>query len=410
MHPGRRSSSSRTAALFVLTAVLGISGCAGRTAMLGGDQPLRLNTINDTPQIAAATAPSPRIAPVAESPASEDIVATAAPAARSAWCEYLAEDAAADATILRAPTLGGQVDDAGKSSVSLSLSLSGLRKAKLIEESAEARCRRHLAEAGLQKMAFLAPQDLSAAGFRSRARAITSQAATLEKLRVRVRREMNAGNLTADRAAALTAIIDNLYSIAAEARSQADRRDTMGAPLTGAAAEYGAALLRAEDDLDAINSQIRTADAFDVSLEAGYSDADVNDGFDSADEGISGKVKFSMKLGAFAPQRYEHERRAKAARLAAIRNQEGGALWQIGALREAHLRAIAGLEESRGRLERAIAETSRFMAVVDSTPEQEFAGASIEARLRMIQLESDRAAVTGSLAEIRSKLKTLAPG
>ncbi len=408
MHPGRRSSSSRTASLFVLTAVLGISGCASRTAMLGLDQPLRLNTIDDTVQ--AGAAPAPRIETVAATRASADIVPAAAPVEHSAWCDYLAADAAADATILRAPTLGGQVDDAGKNSVSLSLSLSGLRKATLLEESAEARCRRHLAEAGLQKMAFMAPQDLSAAGFRSKARSITAQAANLEKLRVRVKREMNAGYLTADRAAALNAIIDGLYATAAEARSQADRRDTIGAPLAGAAAEYSAALLKAEDDLDAITSEIRTADAFDVSLEAGYSDADLNDGFDSMDEGVSGKVKFSMKLGAFAPQRYEHERRAKAARLAAIRNQEGGVLWQIGALREAHLRAIAGLEDSQARLERAIAETRRFMAVVDSTPEPEFAGASVEARLRLIQLESDRAAVAGSLAEIRSKLKTLAPG
>lgn len=180
--------------------------------------------------------------------------------------------------------------------------------------------------------------------------------------------------------------------------------------LAGPAAEYSAELLKAEADLAEISSKMRTADAYDVAVEAGYSDSDTGDGFDTVDQGFSGRVKFSMKLGAFAPQRYTHEKRARDARIAAIRDQEGGALWQVRTLREAHMRAISGLEDSRMRLDRAIAETRRFMAVLGETPDSEFTGASIEARLRIIQLESDKAAVTGSLAEINTKLQQLAPG
>lgn len=414
MPAGPPSSSSRTAALFVLAAVLGISGCAARNAMvseLNGGPPLRLNTIDETTAAAAAAnPPQPRRQTAAETPATADIVAVPAAERKSAWCEYLAEDAAADATILRAPTLGGQVDDEGKGAVNLSLSMSGLRKAQLIEQSAEARCRRHLAESGLQKVVFLAPQDLSSAGYRSKAEVIDRNAGDLEKLRRRIAKEVAAGNLTAGQAANLTTMIDGLLAAAAEARSQAARRKNDGLALTGPAAEYSALLLRAESDLEDLNSKIRSTDAFDVSVEAGYSDIEVTDGYDSVPEGVNAKIKLSLKLGAFAPDRYKHEERAKAAKLAAIRDQEGGALWQIRALREAHVRAINGLEESEQRIDRAIAETRKFVSLVQSATAPEMAGASIEAQLRLIGLQSDKAAVAGSIAEIRAKLKQLAPG
>lgn len=407
MPAARPSSSSRTAAFAVLSAVLGISGCAGHGALLG-DATLRLTTIDDS-QTAAAAVPQPRIVPAAETPATQDIVVQASPK-RSAWCDYLKEDAAADATVMRSPTLGGQIDDQNKGSVSLSLSYSSFRKASLIEQSAEARCRSYMAESGLQKVVFLAPQTLSAAGYGAKAAAIQRHTANLERAKARINKELKAGTITAGTAASLTAMIEGLYSAAAEARSQAPRRETADGMLTGPAAQYSAELLRAEDDLADISSRMRTADAFDVSLEAGYNDSTSGNGLDTLDDGLSGKVKFSMKLGAFAPQRYEHEQRARQARPAAIRDQEGGALWQIRALREAHQKATSGLEDSRARLERAIAETRHFLSVHETTPDPEFAGAAIEAKLRLIQLESDKAAVTGSLAEIRAKLKQLAPG
>jgi hypothetical protein len=410
MPAGRPSSSSRSAAVVVLTAVLGVSGCTNQSGLLeqnAKSQGLRLTATEES----AATSDvkqAARIVPVAETRASEDIV----PALRqkSAWCDYLEADAAADATLLRSPTLGGSVDDESKGSVSLSLSFTGLRKAQLIEEGAEARCRSHLAQSGLQKVVFLAPQTLSAAGYRAKAGAIGAHAADLERLKAKIRTEMQAGNITADKAASLTAIIEGLYSSAAEARSEAERREGSETALTGPAAEYSAELLKAESDLADISSKMRTADSFDVSVEAGYSDEDTGNGLDYVEEGFTGKVKFSMKLGAFMPQRYEHEQRAKNARLAAIRDQEGGALWQVKVLREAHMKAISGLEDSRMRLDRAISETRRFLTLLGDAPEGEFAAAAIEARIRVIQLESDKAAVSGSLAEIRSKLEQLAPG
>lgn len=404
MPAARRSSSSRSAATFVLTAVLGLSGCANGTSLLSGNETsetkapaLRHTIVEDSAAVAA-----PAIQPAA------DIGAAAEP--QSAWCTYLKENAAADASVLRSPTLSGSIDDEQKGSVSLSLSVSSLSRAALIERQARVNCRRYLAETGLQKVVFLAPQTLSAAGYRARFVAVERRATELEVLRKRIRKEIAAGNITADKAAGLSAMIDGLYSDAAAARSEYERRAGSENALTGPAAAYSAELMAAESDLSEIDSKLRTADAFDVSLSAGYSDGDVGDGFDTVHDGVSGKVSFSMKLGAFTPNRYEHERRARDARIAAIRDQEGGALWQIRTLREAHLRAISGLEESQSRIARAIAETTRYLALVSNTPDPDFSGAAIEARIRMVQLEADKAAVTGSLAEIRSKLKQLGNG
>lgn len=410
MPSGRRSSSSRAAATVVLTALLGISGCAGRSALLteaSAVPPLRLKTIDEA--AAAAPAPAPRIVPVAETPALKDVVVPAS-APLPAWCRYLMEDAAAGATVLRSPSLSGQIDDESKGSVALSLSMSSFRKAQLMEQSAEVRCRRYIAETGLQKVVFTAPQTLSAAGYRAKAAAITRHANELDRMRIRIRKEIAAGTITAEKAAGLTAMIDAMLSAAAEARSEAERRDTGGEVIAGPAAEYSADLLRTESELADLDSKMRTADAFDVSLEAGYSDADTGNGFDSMSEGFSGKVKFSMKLGAMAPSRYEHERRAREARIAAVRDEEGGALWQVKMLREAHMKAISGLEESRRRLDSAIAETRKFSKVLAGIPDADFAGPAIEARLRLIGLEADQAAVMGSLTEIRTRLKQLAPG
>lgn len=415
MLAGRHSSSSRAIALIALSAVIGMAGCASQTApllRLGGEADLRLKTIEDTPQdqAAATAAPTPRIVPVADHKASGDITEAAPDGGKSAWCRYLREDSAAEATILRSPTLSGQIDDQGKASINLGLSMSGFRKAQLSEDAAEARCRRYLAESSLQKIVFLAPQDLTAAGFSAKAAAIHGRRSELERIRKRIRRELAAGFVTAERASDLTVSIDQLYSLAAQAQSQAERRSNDGIRLPEGSAKLSADLLRAESDLQDISSQIRSADSFDVSLEAGYSDSRINDGLDSVSEGLNGRVRFSMKLGAFAPQRYAHEERAKQARIDAVRSEEGGALWQVRMLRDAHLKAITGLEDSRLQLDQALVEARKLLASLESVGEQEFAGPAIQARLQVIQLEAERAAVDGSVRDIRQKLKQLSAG
>ncbi len=155
---------------------------------------------------------------------------------------------------------------------------------------------------------------------------------------------------------------------------------------------------------------LRTADAMDVSLSAGWNDGDVRDGFDTTSDAFSGKVSFSVKLGALAPTRFEHEKLAREAKLKAIQNQEGGSLWQIDLLRRAHERAVAGLEASQVKLDEALAEAAKLVMLLGSQTDTEFAGAIIGARIQVVRLQAERAAVAGSLHEIRQNIKRLKLG
>ena len=410
MPNARRSSSSQKIALLVLTSVLGMSGCAGTTGLLSGQssvQGLRLTTVDAQPEVTQLTtlirtkriSDEVEIIPAASVEVDE--------AASSQWCKYLKEDSAAQATILRSPTLSGSADDSGKTALSVGLSASSFAKAHLVEEEARIKCRRYLAESGLQKLAFISPQGLTAAGFRAKAKSISSRRGQLATLRKLIKREVQSGNLNTETATTLTVTIDQIVSEGNAARSQADRRLSDAYTQPQNAAILGSELLKAEAELDDLNSRIRTADAMDLSVSAGWNDHRLNDGFDVNNDSFSGKVSFSVKLGALAPSRFEHERRARDAKLSAIRNQEGGSLWQIDVLRRAHERALDGLNVSQAKLDDALGEANRLVATLGSVDNPEFRGTLIAAKIQVVRLQADKAAIVGSIAEIVENIRRL---
>jgi hypothetical protein len=148
----------------------------------------------------------------------------------------------------------------------------------------------------------------------------------------------------------------------------------------------------------------------DVTVSAGWADHNIDDGFDTQQDSFSGKVSFSIKLGAVAPRRFEHERLAKQARLNAITTQEGGALWQIEALRRAHERALDGLSQSRFKLNDALAEANRLVATLSSVENPEFMSTLIAAKIQVVKLQAERAAVDDSIQEIGKNIKRLKIG
>jgi hypothetical protein len=178
-------------------------------------------------------------------------------------------------------------------------------------------------------------------------------------------------------------------------------------PGSAGANALATSLLRAEADIADINSQIRTHDAMDVSLSGGWSDDLAKDGFNANSDSFAGKVNFTFKLGALDPRRFEHEERAKAARLRAIKGEEGGTLWQVDVLRRAHERAIGGLEASKAKLDDASKKASTLVNQLKSIRNPEFKATYIAARLQQIGINAERAAASDSIKEIRSNLKRL---
>ncbi len=416
-----RHSSSRPSRLALSAAgLLLLAGCATQGPLLAQLPSLRAATTDaDTPVVQAAPALRSTIVEPAgtttstttpEAKPKARVVPASAQAPRSHWCDYLREDTAAQTTILRSPTLSGSINDEASASVSLGLSLSSLAKAELMEEASDVRCQKYLAENGLQKLVFVSPQGLTAAGHRAKLKSIEGQKKEIARLRKKVAQALNAGSINRERATAISVLADEILAEADASRSQADRRLETSLMPSSSADAYGAALLAAEADLEDINSRMRTFDAFDVSASVGWNDDVNSEGFATDDQSFNGKISFSMKLGAALPKRFEHEEAAKAAKLRAIKDEEGGALWQVAVLRRAHERAIEGLVQQRGKLDSAIRkaeELARMLAAVDNP---DFEPPLIQAKLQLIKLKADRAAVSGSISEIEGNMKKLKAG
>ncbi len=404
------SSSKKTAAtlLIGLFGALLLSGCSSQVARLEA-----------TPQVRSD--PNEQVAVQEQALASEPVVTAAAshdskaqstqlPVANSPWCRYLREDTAADTAIMRSPSLSGSMTDEGRASLNLGVSMSSFVKADLLERSAEVKCRRYLAEKGLQKLVFISPEGLSAAGFRAKSDAIFSARGEINAMRGEVNAALSNGDMDQARATALLVQADQLIADANSAKSNADRRLDAAAGRPAGAAGLTDELMRAEAELSDISSEIRTADAVDVSVSAGWND-DVNDnGFDATKEDFGGKVSFSMKLGAFAPSRTRHEEAARAARVDAINREEGGTLWQIAALRRAHENAIEGLVASRSQVDASLQRARGLVAQLRDADNPEFMPTLLGAKLQVIRLRAERAAVDSSISEIKSNLRRLGRG
>jgi hypothetical protein len=406
MANGRHFSSSALALVLVAAA-----GCSSSSLLAGGN--LRLQTVDAAPIVKQATAPELRqkttddkiyIKPAAAVEAQRLLPET------SEWCRYIREDAQAQATILRSPSLSGSMTNKGRTGLSLSMSAVSFNRARLVEQAAEVKCRQHLAEDGLQKLVFVSPQGLTAAGFRAKANAIEHHKRDLARLKATVKAELRAGNITLERATSLAVLIDQVIADGREAKSQADRRLTDRLAEPEAAKSLSADLLRAEAELEDLNSAFRSSDNMDLSVSAGWNDPDISTGSSVSSDSFSGKVSFSIKLGAVAPQRFRHEELAKEAKLNAITNQEGGMLWQIDLMRRANERALAGLEQSRAKLMEAILEADRLVAVAGSVDDPEFSGMRIAAHIQAVRLRAERAAIEGSIAEIHQNVKRLKLG
>lgn len=421
----RRSSSRGRATVrhwaCGIAGVLLLAGCATRGPLLEQFGSLRLATDDSDTPVVPAPVPlrSTVIEPTGRGAAADDIVGSTAAAKpvpvkaelpRSHWCDYLREDTAAQTTIMRSPTLSGSIDDDAKTSLSLGLSLTGLAKADLMEQAADVRCQKYLAENGLQKLVFVSPQGLTSAGHRAKLKSIQAQKKDIARLRKRVAEALNDGSMDRERATALNVLADEILAEAEASRSQADRRTETALMPSQSADVYGAALLAAEADLEDINSRMRTFDSIDVSASVGWNDDVTADGFNANDQSFNGKLSFSMKLGAASPRRFEHEAAAKEAKLRAIQGEEGGPLWQVGVLRRAHERALAGLAQQQQQLDAAIRKAEGLAQMLAGVNNPEFVPPLIQARLQLIKLRADRAAVAGSIAEIEANMKKLKAG
>ncbi len=114
---------------------------------------------------------------------------------------------------------------------------------------------------------------------------------------------------------------------------------------------------------------------------------------------------FPSSWAPWLPQRFEHERRARDAKLKALQEQVNAPDRQIAAQRQAQQQALADLTQSQARLNETLADTIKLVKVLGSVSSPEFAGTFIAAKIQVVRLLAEKAAVDGSIDEIRQTLK-----
>jgi hypothetical protein len=415
MRAARHFSSKKLAAALLVMTAAGCAGGANRLLENRDRAELRLATVEPAPiaPIVSTVAGQVRVTPAAADPDASVaplVVPAEDPQESSAWCRYIKEDSAAQANILRSPSLGGSINDEGNASVTLGLSMASFAKAQLVEDAAEAKCRRYLAESGLQKLVFVSPHELTGAGFRAKFEAISTRMAELQGLRADIAAHLASGAIDAETAAGLGVAINQFIASGSEAKSQADRRVGLGSDGALGADRLSRDLLAAESRLYEIDNSMRSVDAMDVRLEGGWHDSGAPDGFDPFDSGFTGKVSFSVKLGALAPSRFAHEDNARRALTQAITRQEGGIVWQTRMLYEVHAKALTGLYTARDELDAALAKSRRLVELIGSVENADYMATLLRAKIEILRLEADLAGTNGSINEIRANMERLRLG
>ncbi len=366
-------------------------------------------------QVAAKPRKAGRPAFGAESPKRSTLggLAQAEPAhSASAWCEYLRRDAAATATILRSPTVAGEINDTGDKAIAIDLDVMDLAKAHLIERAARARCRRFHASVSLKEQAIAQPHRLTRAGFEAKANLIDARRGLLRSYRSQTTKSLNAGNMTVAQASGLTVAIARIIADGARARSQADRRSQARYDVRRDIGLAQADLAAATRDLDRIKRHIRTTDALSLKLIGGWRDDEGSVGSLDRDEtdtggtGYYGKLKMSVRLGALNPARRWHEQAAVAAQLQAVR-EVGGPVWVLNMVTDAHERALRGLRVAQTQLQSNAVELRRAIQRFGLGDRRQFLAALLKAKIELIQTDAQIAALSASIAEITASRRTL---
>ena len=78
---------------------------------------------------------------------------------------------------------------------------------------------------------------------------------------------------------------------------------------------------------------------------------------------------------------------------------------QIAAQQEVQQQALVELTQSQAKLSETLADTTKLVKVLGSVSSPEFAGTFIAAKIQVVRLLAEKAAVDGSIDEIRQSMK-----
>lgn len=322
----------------------------------------------------------------------------------SAWCRYLDATAKVESTILRSPTIAGDVNDEGNGGVSVSYDFVDLARANIKEEAAGIRCKRYQVSNRLARMMIIAPQSLTLAGNRAKADYLKSKRGELAAIRRKIKQHINKGEMTVQLGTALMQHSENIASAEFRARAEVLRRSSIGKMESGTYVGLDSELADTERALQEIDRRSRSIEAIKVSLSAGYG-YQGDSGFTS-NSGY-GKIKLSYRIGAASPRRQQYEDIAAQARVDALSEKNRGLLWRSNEMSQAINRAYNGVVAQRKQLIRALSEARRNTVLYVKGYEIEMLQPRYRAQIDAIAFEAELRGIDATLVDMRRVARNL---
>jgi len=326
----------------------------------------------------------------------------------SASCRHLLALTGIETKLLRSPTVSAEGDDDGDMAVSIGYDVVDLRRARLKEELAVAKCRRHNVSAKLGSFLITSPQALSRAGYLAKANSLRASRGSFNAIRARIRRELNRGTLTYQRANLLKQHLQQIIARESKARGEAARREAVDDFQLQNAKGLDQSLIASERRIHHLNRKIRTADAVKLRLTGGYGVEESSTGVArSTNDEAYAKAKLSVRLGAFDPRRQELEDIAEEARIQGLYEEQSGVFWRAGEIASANRRALSALTRQRQEILEALAQTRRTAAIRDADYETELMMPRLRARIDVLALKAELAGLDATIADTRRIERTL---
>ena len=330
----------------------------------------------------------------------------------SAWCRYLQTSAETEATIVGSPSLSASTDDEGSGSVTIGMNLLDFKKAQLIRESSEARCRAHTASKKIEGTLGLAAEATSFAANWAKQDYIRKNLGALNQIQAQAHNYVSNGSITVQDRNSIAANVAQLKAEMSKARAEADKRKDLPSFSVNQIKSRHGALVEATNDLQNIDREIRTADSLDLSVQTGYRyNGQFNDQLQRNDsDGYFASVKVGVKLGAITQRRTELEDQAASARLDALFEENTGTVWKSGFADKSIANSLVALRKSERSLADALAQTNDTISKLANADRAEVIRTRLNAKIQRVQTLSDLAAVRASinqLEENRKKIKAL---
>ena len=331
-------------------------------------------------------------------------------ATENANCRFLKNSAEAEATVIASPTLEATSDEEGSGSVSLNMNLFDFKKAELVKSSADAKCAYHLASKQIDGTLSYAKQSTQQARNDAKYRFLQSQLSELNQINRSAITKMQNGLMTRQDANQVQAAIGQIKAEMQLAKAEANKAKDLP-PLDRNAIKQGHTnLVLAGQRLQQIERDIRTNDALELTLGAGYRYNERNTGINTSsfEDDAFAKVTLGVRLGAFSKRRIMAEEAAESARMDTLFEQNTGAIWRTEITKRSIDRLITDLGRTETELNKAEQKPHDTIMALGSVGVSRNPVLELQARLQKISIGAQLAETRAAIAQLRKNREDIA--